>query len=323
MIKRHALFMAGSLLLNACGGMSLRLPAEVTRYETKIDIISKARVLAVITTKSCDSIKSSAHFEVVPKKKAALPMATRCESGKLIGASDILAPGSYSVQLSVRRGSIKELKPLVTLELANPEFKSGADQYSEGAVALEPGKPLEATVDYILGDTSDWVRVAGEKKRVFLTFTSAENSAAVATVYRAIAGGKPMKLKALPSEKPTAFYLGKDDLLVKVTASNEDGPVAYSLGRRDEDAKKAVSLRVVDAYPVGPDSSLVLLSPNPAVKAEDELRISAKTELGQWKELGACRVNNVSADSIQCELAGAWSERFIEYRATGTAPVSG
>jgi hypothetical protein len=67
----------------------------------------------------------------------------------------------------------------------------------------------------------------------------------------------------------------------------------------------------------------VLLSPNPAVKAEDELRISAKTELGQWKELGACRVNNVSADSIQCELSGAWSERFIEYRATGTAPVSG
>jgi hypothetical protein len=323
MKKRDALFTAASLLLNACGGMSLRLPAEVTRYETKIDIVSKARVLAMVTTKSCDSMKASAHFEVVPKKKAAVAMATRCESGKLIGASEVLAPGSYSVQLSVRRGSIKELKPLVTLELANPEFKSGADQYAEGAIALESGKPLEGSVDYILGDTTDWVRVAGEKKRVFLTFTSAENSAAAASVYRAIAGGKPIKLKTLPSERPTAFYLGKDDLLVKVTASNEDGPVAYSLGRRDEDAKKAVSLRVVDAYPVGPDSSLVLLSPNPAVKAEDELRISAKTEMGQWKELGACRVNNVSADSIQCELAGAWSERFIEYRATGTAPVSG
>jgi hypothetical protein len=215
---RDTLLIGGSLLLNACGGMSLRLPAEVTRYETKIDIVSKARVLAIITTKSCDSIKTSAHFEVVPKKKPALSMATRCESGKLIGASDVLAPGSYAVQLSVRRGSVKELKPLVTLELTNPEFKSGADQYSEGAFALEAGKPLEGTVDYILGDTTDWIRVAGEKKRVFLTFTSTENSAAVAAVYRAMAGGKPMKLKTLPLEKPTAFYLGKDDLLVKITA---------------------------------------------------------------------------------------------------------
>jgi hypothetical protein len=312
-----------AMVLTACSSAPLALPTEVSRFESTLELKSKSQVWARAQSKHCKEIAGIAKFEILPQKAQALAMKTTCEGTRLVAKSPWLAAGQYQMRLSLRRHSLKELKPQITLELANPDYRSGPDQYAEGAVPMEPGKALEGSVHYLDGDASDWLRVVGEKKRVFLTFVPPEGSTVSAAVFRSFAGGTPRKLRGLLPGRPTAFYLGKEDLLIKVVGTNEEGAVAYTLLRRDEDAQKAVPLQVVDTYPVGSNSSLVLLRPSPLIKVDAELRISAKAANGQWKELGACRVSQASSDGIQCELSGAWSERFTEYRAVGTAPVSG
>lgn len=322
-VSHPCLSLVAAFFVAACGSAPLSLPTQVGKYETKLELKAKAKVVVKATTANCDSVRAAAKFEVQPLKGAAAGMKDSCEGSRFVAVSDFLAPGSYTLRLSLRKHSLKALAPVVTLELANPDYKSGPDQYAEGALPMEAGKGIESKVHYTEGDTNDWLRAAGEKKRVYLTFVPQDDTKVTAAIYRVLPGGRPSKLQNLPVGRPASVYLGKDDVLVKVTASNEDGETSYTVLRRDEDAKKSVTLQVVDAYPTGSASSIVLLRPNAAVKADDELRISAKTEAGNWKELGACRVSSVTAEGIQCELGGAWSERFTDYKATGTAPVSG
>lgn len=322
------------MVLPACGGMPILLPSQFQSQTLVIQVPSPAKIVIrqPLGQIPCTSAKSYAErwalVEAKDSKRRTVRLVPQCsqaqnetESSVLVFSTrDYVKEGRYRVRFE-KRGVIEKMlraKAGLQLDFENRNFNDGPDQSVDGAVALEPGKPLDGTVDYYAGDAHDWIRIPGQGKTVSITLIATKTPPPLVELYRVDAdSGKRSKLGDITAKKSREASLNQDDLYLLVQGAPNRGALSYQLLRRDRNATKSSTIAVIDCYPVQDNQWIVLLHNSGSLKAEDKVDVSAKSDDGGWKPVGKCTVQKVEGETASCRLLGEIPSDARAYRAVG------
>jgi hypothetical protein len=332
MIKRVLLFLC--LGLEGCGSIpTVPLPFVLDKPSTKASVVldSDAQIVLgqpIKRGQSCDKVKAKLSGSVTNVKKdekVELKLSCTEVKGAVVLISSVLSKGTYLVAVQGGEEPIFSDTPSIVLRYPDPDFKSGADQELEGAKELVANQTIKGVENYSSGVSTQWVHLKGKKGTLSLTFFEEGDGRWLnAEVYaQAGDGKKPRLLGILLPKRKRDFKINEDNLFVKVTAREFGAERKYSLLRFDGKAGTGpngkggtrVSVAVIDCYPVGDSSAVVLLKASSAVKLNEEISIFGKKSDGASVSLGKCTVTGISQGQASCRLEEASLSNIVEYRA--------
>jgi hypothetical protein len=342
-MKRLILILSACLLLsllNCSSVPTVTLPYVLDTPSTKAKVVldSEARIIVGQPVKrgaTCEKVKSSVSSSVVNEnknEKVLMKLSCTDVRGAVALISPVLQKGNYLVEVKGGDEPLFSDTPSIVLRYPDPDFRSGADQEMEGAKELLANQTMKGVANYSGGVSTQWVHLKGKKGNVSLTFFEEGDggrwlNAQVFSV--ASDGASPKLVGILLPKKKRDFKIEDDNLFVKVSAREFGGERKYSLLRHDSAGKgkgggsgagfvgtgpRSV-VGVIDVYPVGDSSAVVLLKVTSTLKLNDEVAIFGKKIDGNSVSLGKCTVTGISDGQASCHLEEASLTNIVEYRA--------
>lgn len=316
--------------LSGCAGSQVaKLPEELSPSGKKVvvKLDSRGHILAAVKLKKgmrCEVNPKGLKLEIKGVEKGnKFSVVQSCSflPGMLVAHSSVpLTKGEYEVHASIdKKGKGLEGDAKLSVRYGDADFSSGADQDFGGAAELAENQTVKGTVNYLIGDATDWVKAKGGSA-VMLTLLE-DSDGTTAKVYKLAKGSaNPYAVGELRNKQRRRFKVDKgDELLVKVSGDKFDGEGNYTLIRRDlsggDAGGKKVNLAVIDCYPVTNSSSLVLLRAAENMKVDDEVEITGMRASGAPLKLGKCRVGSVADGQASCRLDRVLPSDLVEYRA--------